>query len=153
MTSSIAPVALTYDGTDIQDTDGIFLEITLGLFETGDTRGVDVTVPGADGQVVRPRRFHQRKVLLAGFVRGVGVDQSSARAAYWGNLDAVRTLFDETGLPKDLVATLPDGSVRTIAARTIPDGRILNEQAASEFAFVSIELLALEDWSVEEAGS
>lgn len=151
MTSPLAVVGLTYDGTDVQDTTGIMLEITMGLFETGDTRGIDVTVPGLDGQVVRPRRFHQRKILLAGWVRGAGADTATRQADYWDNLDALRELFDETGVPKDLVATVPDGTTRTCAARCVPDGRILNEQVHSEFAYVSIELVALEDWAVDEA--
>lgn len=153
MTTVLAAVGLTYDGTDLQDPDGILLEITRGLFETGDTRGVDVTVPGLDGQVVRPRRFHERRILLAGYVRGDGMDQATRRADFWNNLDQLRTLFDETGLPKALVATVPDGTTRTCDARTLPDGRIVVEQIQSEFATVSIELVALEDWLIEATGS
>lgn len=153
MTSALAAIGLTYDGTDLQDPAGIFLEVTRGLFETGDTRGVDVTVPGLDGQVVRPRRFHERRIQLAGFVRGDGLDQATRRADFWNNLDILRALFDETGLPKPTVAIMPDGTTRTCDARTLPDGRIVVEQVQSEFATVSIEMVALEDWTIEITGS
>lgn len=146
-----AVVGLTYSGTDIQNIDGLFLEITQGLNDAPTVRGIDVTVPGRDGQIVRPRRFHERRLLLAGFVRGSGADDATQRIYYRANVRNMLTLFDATALPADLVASLEDGSTATISARTA-------DVAAPPlieglFANVSIELLALSDWDYVEAGS
>lgn len=148
MTSPVATVALTYDAVDIQDLDGIHLQITKGLFEVANVRGTDVVVPGADGRTIRPRRFDRRQILLAGEVRAAGdvPDQDDRRSDYRDNLNTLRTLFDETGTAKDLVATLENGEVWTCPARCVD--RIVNEAILSEEAKVSIELEALSDWVV-----
>lgn len=146
MTSPAVTIAMTYDGVDIQDVEGIHLQITRGLLETATIRGVDVTVPGLDWQVPRPRRYHERRVLLAGFVRGTGPTQADRRADFRDNIDILVALFDEVGGFKDLVLTLENGDVRTLPCRTIEDGRIINEQVISEFGYLSIEMYALGEW-------
>lgn len=155
MASDVASIGLTFDGEDIQNLDGLFLEITYGLAESPDTRGIDVVVPGADGEVPRPRRFDKRKILLTGFVRGDGVTQELSRASYRGAVTAMIGLFQTGGgasyEPRDLVAALEDGTIATVPCRTtsIETAEIIQ----SEYTNVSIELLAVEDWSYETPGS
>lgn len=147
MTSALAVVGLTFDGTDIQDFNGLHLVITQGLGDSPTVRGTDVTVPGAAGQQARPRVFHERRILLAGpdsFVRGDGATEAARRADYRSNVRAMLALFDPTGAPAALVATLEDGDTATIAARTLSVATV--ELEPGEYAAVSIELLALEDW-------
>ena len=151
MTSSAATVGLTFAATDVQDLDGLFLEITQGLADSPTARGVDVTVPGAVGQVSRPRKFHERRLLLSGFVRGSGADHATRQADYRTNVRAMLTLFDATAAAADLVATLEDGATATIAARTLSIASV--DQIAGEWTDLSIELLAVEDWAYVEAGS
>lgn len=155
MTSSVAVIQLTYDGVDILDIDGIHLELVQGLFESATTRGIDVTVPGADGQVARPRRFHERQIVLDGFVRGSGTFQDERQSSYRANLDTLVALFEEGGgasvQPKVLEAITEDGLVRWIPARTV--SRIQNEAVKGEFTLANIELLAVRDWTVEAPGS
>lgn len=152
MTTSLAAIGLTYGAVDIQQSDlGIFLEITAGLDDSPDVRGIDVVVPGADGQVARPRRFDHRRILLAGHVMGNGDDETTRRTAYRSLRQTLSALFDATADPADLVATLEDDSTATIPCRTL--SLVAIEVIPSEFANVSIELLAVEDWTVIPAGS
>lgn len=154
MTSAIAIIGLTYAATDVQDFDGLHLEITQGLGDSPTVRGTDVTVPGAAGQTARPRKFHERRLLLAGpnsFVRGDGATEALRQADYRTNVRAMLALFDPAAAPADLVATLENGYTATIAARTLSVATV--ELVPSEWAAVSIELLALEDWTYEVVGS
>lgn len=148
MTSALAVIGLTFDGTDVQDVNGLHLVITQGLGDSPTVRGTDVTVPGAAGQTARPRKFHERRILLGGpdsFVRGDGATEADRRADYRTNVRAMLTLFDAAAAPADLVATLEDGDTATIACRTLSVATV--ELVPGEWAAVSIELLALEDWA------
>jgi hypothetical protein len=151
MTSGAVSIPLTFDGVDIQDLDGLHLEIVQGLNESPTVRGEDVTIPSADGQTYRPRRFHERRILLSGFVRGDGAAQSDRRADYRQNVKSMQALFSTTAAPADLVATLEDGTTATIVCRTLSVLSV--ERVPSEWADLSIELLALEDWAYEVIGS
>lgn len=151
MSSDAATIGLTFDGNDIQDLDGLYLEITAGLDDSPAVRGEDVTVPYADGQTARPRRFHERRLLLTGFVRGVGSSSTEAQADYRANAYAMTSLFDPAADPADLVAILEDGQTATCAARTLSIATV--KVIPSEFTNVSIEMLAVEDWTYELAGS
>lgn len=156
MTTTAATIGLTYDGTDIQDLDGLFLEITQGLDDSPTSvRGVDVTVPGADGQTARPRRFHERRIVLAGFVRGSGFDTEDRQADYRANVRDMLVLFETGGgaayTPADLVVTLEDGSTQTVQARTL--SVITVPVIPSEYSSVSVELLVVAAWTVEALGS
>jgi hypothetical protein len=151
MTTALAVIGLTYASTDIQEADlGIFFVITQGLNEAPEVRGRDFIVPGMDGQVARNRRSDHLDILLAGNVRGNGVDEEAQRSDYRTNARAVRTLFNPNRDPADLVATLEDGSTWTIECR--PDGSpIWNEQIVSQFAYVSVKLYSVApDWSIDE---
>jgi len=152
MTSALATIGLLYDGVDVQDPDlGIFLEITQGLHETPEVRGIDVTVPSVDGQFPRNRRWHQLKLVLTGIVRGNGVDQDARQASFRQNSRYLRTLFSSTRMPADLTAYLEDGASAVIPAR--PLNIIPNELVKSEFMLVSVELLAVADWNFSDIGS
>jgi len=148
---STTPIGVVFDGTDVQDVDGLYLEITAGLDDSPTVRGEDVTVPYADGQVARPRRFHEMRILLTGHVRGVGATAGDAQADYRANVTAMRALFDPAADPADIVCTLEDGTTATAAARTLSVATV--NVIPSEWSNVSIELLALEDWTLEVAGS
>lgn len=152
MSTDLATIGLTYDLADIQDQDlGIFLEITQGLHEPPEVRGRDVVVPSLAGQVARNRVVHQLKIVLTGIVRGNGASQASRHTDFRSQSLFLRTLFSPARLPAELVATLEIGSQATIQAR--PINTIWNEVVKSEFAYVSVELLALEDWDFSGMGS
>lgn len=151
MTSTAATIPTSYNGVDVQDLDGIFLEITGGLSDSPTVRGVDVLIPKADGQTARPRRFQERRILISGFVRGTGSTQADQRADYRSNMRSLLSLFDAAAAPADLVAELEDGSTATVACRTLSVASV--EPVQSEYGTVSIEMLAVEDWSIVDAGS
>ena len=148
MTSPVATIGLTFDATDVQDADlGIFLEIIEGLGFVGEVRGRDVIVPGADGRVFRNRRFDLLPIVLEGMVRGNGSTTADRQSDYRANVSTIRSLFDPEKDPEPLVATLENGEVWTVAARTL--NVMWKEQVISELAFVSIELEAVEKWTVD----
>lgn len=151
--TSPAIIDLTFDGDSLQLTDlSLFLTITFGLNEPPEVRGEDVTIPYLAGQVPRPRRAHNRRIVLEGHVRGEGADQAAQRAGYRALVRYLNDLFDTARMPADLVASLEDGSTATIAAR--PLNMIVTERVASEFASLSIELLSVApNWTYDEAGS
>jgi hypothetical protein len=146
--SAIETIALTFAGTSIQDMEGLFLQITAGLSDSPTVRGVDVLIPKADGQTSRPRRFHERRIMLEGFVRGSGSTYDDQLADYRANIRSMLSLFDATLPPDTLQATLEDGSIATIECRTLS---VLTPEDVRTYATVSIEMLAVEDWVV--AGS
>lgn len=145
MTTDIAAIGLEYDLVDIQDTDGIFLQIVSGLDDGYDVRGQDVVVPSADGRVVRPRRFDRIVVVLEGYVRGVGVDQDAARMDYRANRRILADLFAPDRDVADLRVVLEDGDIARLSCRPMPSMALV-EVVQSEFANVSIELEAVSRW-------
>lgn len=155
MSSATATIGLTYDGADIQVLEGLYLELREGLDESPTERGVDVTVPGLDGQVPRPRRFHERRLLLSGWVRGSGDTTEERRADYRTTVRVMQQLFPSGGgnavEPADLVAQLENGATATIPCRCLSIAA--NNVIPSEFTYISIELLAVEDWVYETPSS
>jgi hypothetical protein len=145
MASDVAVVGLTYRGTDIQDIDGIFLEIYRGLVEPLEPRGVDLVVPSRPGQIVRNRVGHRLPIELRGFIRGVSADgEADDRADFAANRGAFRVLFDTTLDPGDLVAALEDGSSMLIAARTL---NVVPRPRVPTYVEVSVELESVDpDW-------
>lgn len=145
MTTSAAPVTLTYDATDIQDLDGIFLEIIRGApGEPAEIRGRNDIAPGVDGQVIRNRRPDRRTIELSGWVKGTGANEAAQRSDYWTNRLALEALFSALDTAS-LWATLPNGSTYAITCRLRPP--ILYRQVAPSFATVSLELESVDpDW-------
>lgn len=147
MSSDAAVVGLTYRGTDIQDIDGIFLEIVRGLTEVVEVRGQDLIVPAREGQIVRNRVGHRLPIELRGWIRGVGAsDEDDDRTDFATNRTAFRALFNPRLDPGALVATLEDGSTQTIDARTL---NVITDPVVPTFERVSVELESVDpDWVV-----
>jgi hypothetical protein len=147
MTSPAAVIGLTFRGSDIQDIDGIFLEIYRGLVEPVEVRGVDLIVPASAGQVVRNRVGHRKSIGLRGWIRGVGAtDEDDDRADFATNRAAFVSLFDPTLDPGVLLATLEDGSTRSINARTL---NAIPDEVVPTFVRVDVELESVDpNWTV-----
>jgi len=135
-----AIIDVTFDGVSVQDTDGLFLEIVLGLYDGLDVRGDDVTVPYLAGRVPRARRAHTRRILLVGWCRGSGATEDLRRLDYRANRENMELLFALDAMPATLEVTYSDLSTRTISARTL--NIIPTPQIPAEFADISIELLS-----------
>jgi hypothetical protein len=152
MTNAAIAIGLTYDGTDLQDANpGWLFELVRGLNETPDVRGVDLVVPARAYRSVRNRVADQMPIELQGHVMGVGADEDAQRADFRGLVNDLRTLFDPTREPADLVATLEDGSTATISARPLPG--MVWDQVVPSYGRVSIQLQGLSDWTITSAGS
>lgn len=148
MTSPLAVIGLTYDGTDLQTSDlSVFLQIVRGLNEPPSVRGVDVVVPGRAGRIEGNRINDILVIQLEGIVRSTPTNttQAQAYASFRSNVQAVRSLFAPDRLRAPLVATLEDGSQVSVSARPMP-GIIWTEPLRSEVATVAIELEADGDW-------
>lgn len=153
MTNAAAVIGLTYDGTDLQNNPiGIFLELVRGLSETPRVRGVDTIVPSLAGRVVRNRVADGFVVELRGYISGTGVDEAAQRAEFRSLVTGLRTLFDPTRDPADLIATLEDGSTATCSARPLPT--MVYDQRVPAMAVLSVELESVDaDWVFEAVGS
>jgi hypothetical protein len=152
MTSDVATLGLTFSGTDVQDFEGLFLEVVSGLYDGTDVRGEDVTIPYLEGQIPRARRLHTRRIMLKGFCRGSGATQDLRRLAYRASRTNAELLFAQDAMPDDLVVLYSDGSSRTITARTL--NIIAIELVPSEYASLDIELLSTDPgWVDIAAGS
>jgi hypothetical protein len=147
VTTAVAPVTLTYDGTDIQDLEGIFLEIIRGApGEPAEIRGRDDVALGRDGRVARNRRKDRRVIELVGWVKGTGATEATQRGDYWDNRITLEGVFDSTATAV-LSATLPSGDVYTISCRLNPP--ILYNQVVPAYATVSLELESVDpDWTL-----
>ena len=153
MTSSVAPIGLTYDGVDLQSSDlQIFLQIVHGLNESPAVRGVDYIVPSRAGRIEANRINDVLSIVLEGHVRADPSETttSGARASYRANVNTIRTLFRNDRARADLVATLEDGTILSISAR--PLNTIWSEPVPSEFGSLSVELEGYDDWA-EVVGS
>jgi hypothetical protein len=150
VTTAVAPIGLTYAGSDLQLADlSIFLQIVHGLNETPAVRGVDAVVPALAGRVEGNRINDTIPIILEGIVRAdpTTTTTATARASFRAKAASIRTLFASNRARANLVATLEDGTTtKTISARPLP-GMIWNELILSEIATVSIELEGYGDWS------
>ncbi|HEY3435851.1 MAG TPA: hypothetical protein VGK41_09390, partial [Solirubrobacterales bacterium] len=120
---SVAAIGLTYGGTSLQENPmGLHLEFVRGLDEVPEVRGTDITIPHTEWQSARNRLYHARPILLEGYLAGIGVDETAQQADYRERVLELFTgaspLFDPR-VRRDLVATLEDGSIATVSARTI----------------------------------
>lgn len=147
MTNPYATIALTFGGTDIQESPiGIFLEIVRGLNEVPQVRGTDTVVPGLAGRIPRSRVGDRLTIELRGHIAGIGANDATRQDDFRTRVMAVRALFDPRSMPADLVAELEDGSTATIAARTM---NIVPDQVHPSVAKISIELESVSpDWSI-----
>lgn len=138
MSSAVAAIGLTVGGVDVQVLDGIFLEIVRGLNEPPSVRGSDTIVPGRAGRITRNRQDDVWTIELRGYVAG------NTQSAFRTNAKSIRALFDPKVL-RTVVATLEDGTTATITARTL---NTVWDQGMPEWANVSIEMEAVEDWLI-----
>lgn len=145
MTSGVASIGVTYDGTDLQDSDlGIFLQIVVGLDDGAEVRGQDTVIPYLDGRLARPRRFDRRRIVLEGIVQGSGSTRELGMADYRANRRTLAQLFDNARDPATLRLVLEDGDITRCEAR--PLSIEANEVVQSQFAYISVELEAVSDW-------
>ena len=143
---------LTFDGTDIHDRAGIFLDITSGFDDVAEVRGTDVIVPGRAGRTPLSRVKDRRLIELTGYVLGTGATLVLQQQAYRAKIVILQALIAPTGAAKSLVVTtpymgLPSGS-KTISARYL--NAIWDVVVAEYFCRVSIQLEAVgnpPDWA------
>lgn len=115
-----AIIGLTYRGTSVQTPGfGCFLELKRGLDEVASVRGQDIVVPWRDGRIVGDRVLDVLTIELQGIVTGDADPAVAVELSTWrSRADALGDLFDPT-VVGELVASLEDGSIRTIQARTL----------------------------------
>lgn len=147
MTSTAAPVNVTYDSVDYTDIDGIFLyQIRRGgPGELPEVSGVDDVIPGADGVFPRNRRKRTRTIELFGWVRGIASSESTDRDDYWANRVALETAFTPALTTGKVLAIDTGSASKSIDVK--PVAVDFNEIHPS-FAEVSIVLVSTEpDWA------
>jgi hypothetical protein len=149
MTSPVAVVGLTYDGTDLQDSDlQLFLTITAGLWEHPSVRGTDQVVPSLAGRLEGNRVNDVLPIELDGLIRAPMTGTlEEAHATYVAKKAAVRTLFASNRERAPLVATLEDGSTATISAR--PMTSAWPEKVPGLYSELHLQLEAYGDWVLE----
>lgn len=124
MPSNIAVIReLTADGADLQDWPRIFLELVEGMpWYTPEVRGPGRTVlPYSETSIPRLQRADRLPIRLKGRVQGDGLTEDARRSDTVTAQLEVAAIFDPTRAANDpvvLTATLPDGQVATISART-----------------------------------
>lgn len=147
MTSPVAPIGLTYDGVDLQQSDlQWFFEVERGLDEVPSVRGKDTVIPGAAGRFEQNRRNDTIQIVLRGFVQAdpALTDVDDRRASFRTNIQTIRALFAPNRLRAELAALLEDGSIEVLSAR--PINIVGGREIASEFRELSIELEGYDDW-------
>jgi hypothetical protein len=104
MSSPLAVIGLTFDGTDVQRSDlGIFLELVRGLGEPPEVRGVDVVIPARSGRYVRNRVADRLVIELRGYVMGTGAPAMAPETA--GGADTTLTADAAAGAAVIVVAS------------------------------------------------
>jgi hypothetical protein len=142
MTSAVAVIGLVFDGHDLQRPDlNVFFEITEGLDDLPEVRGEDQLIPFRAGRLPGLRLPHRRPIVAVGHVMGPA--DETAKAAFRAYVDEIKGRLDPTAGERILVATLEDGSTRSItcAARNLIGG----EGFLSEYRAFSIEWEAVAD--------
>jgi hypothetical protein len=151
MTSAISTVGLTYDGSDLQSSDlSLYLKVVRGLWETPSVRGDDTVVPALAGRAEGSRVNDLLKIELRGWVRAdpdLDSDHEDAVDSVQASLLLLRTLFASDRERADLVATLRDGTTRTVSAR--PLNMITTEIVEGWWYNLSVELEGYDDWADE----
>lgn len=154
MSTPAAVHALTYRGTDIQDLNGLFLEVVRGLDGVTDVRGVDSVVPARPGRISRSRQPDRLPIELVGYMRGVaqpsGADTDGK--AYRVAVQLMQSLFDPAGGAGELIAQLEDGTY--VVAQAAPTD-VITEPRLPTFTILSIEMEAVDPpaWVVYEVPS
>lgn len=117
MPNPYAAIGLTYDGEDVQLADGsLFLEVREGLGRIPSQRGGDVLRPGLPGRRSRNRIGDVLNLELTGWMKEATLSDFAIARRYLAGL------FRPSKGPRPLEATLEDGTVISIPARTTDDG-------------------------------
>lgn len=141
---------LVADSTlELQDpTNGYYFEIREGGLDAHPSvRGVDSTVPGKPGQVVRNRVAHQRMVVLHGLVMGDPGMGTTAPESFRTRMDALKAIFDPTEDPFPLTIHAPlhgltTGSTASLNVRFV---RFVSSDFSEHFRLMDIECLCIDD--------
>lgn len=116
---------LTFDTVDLQRADlSVHLDVTLGLDELPNYRGVDTIIPTADGRVSRLWKPDTLDIELAGVVQGVGATEDLRRGSFRELVEELKTLFVPGGAPSVLTGVGKDGMTYTINAKPIQSGAL-----------------------------
>jgi hypothetical protein len=141
---------ITYRSVDLQG-DGFCLDIVKGLHEPATARGKDSIAPGQDGRYARNRKKDVRRILLEGYIRGVGETLQERRESFFDRVEGIMSTMDRSAAPGTLSVDggtygLGAGEEWTINARCINvmGGPMMAQWTAQEF---SIELESVDpDW-------
>lgn len=130
---------LTFGGTDLQRSNlSVHLDIVFGLNDGLEVRGVDTVIPSAVGRVARNRKADIRHIQLTGWLQAVGATNALRDAAYQVLRDEMEALFSQVAAPATLSGLAPNGSTRSILART--DTIIWNESPVFALGELTISL-------------
>lgn len=144
--------ALTFDGTSVQRDDlSVHLEVTLGLDEVSDYRGVDTTIPATPGRTSRTWKADTRDIELSGMVQGnVGMDEAARLGSFRDIVEELKTLFQPGGAPSVLTGTGKDGATYSINAKPIQQGALKwGPQNIPGYRELTVVLVSLDpEWEV-----
>lgn len=145
-------MSLSFRSVELQG-DHFCLDIVRGLHEPAEVRGKDSVAPGRIGRYARNRIKDVRKILIEGYIRGVGSTLDERRES-WHDTTATIMAAMERDLAAGVLAVdggtygLPAGETWTINARCVNaiGGPIRSTWTFQEW---SIELESVDpDWEV-----
>jgi len=141
---------VTFNGTSLNTDVGGDPRYTFwlerGFDEAPEVRGEDTIIPSAAGRTARDRKFDYRVIEIQGWVMGTGATEVLMRSDHRAAMNTLRTLFDPTQTPKTLAVTLDNSTTGSISARPL-NMIVLDKPSASSW-LVSVEFIAVSDWSV-----
>lgn len=159
-------MGLTARGTAIQQAGALppaaayWFDLLKGLpWVPADVRGKDTVAPGRRGRYPGNRVDDTRRLLLEGYIRGVGSTPAERSMSWADNCNLILPLFAMDGNPWELAVSpgtenyLGLATPATIQVRTldIMEGPIRSRMSYQEF---SIELISIDpDWVIEEESS
>lgn len=116
---------LTFDGTDLQRSNlTVHLDVTVGLDEVPNYRGVDTIIPTLDGRVSRLWRADSLDIELSGIVQGTGSTEDDRLGSFRDIVEELKTLFQPGGGPSVLTGLGKDGATYSINAKPVQQGAL-----------------------------
>jgi hypothetical protein len=144
--------SIVVDSVDLTRSDGrLLFRITRGLNEVPEVRGQDVVVPGRSGRIARNRKLDRLPIEATGMVMASGASESLRLADFRSLVETLRDLMNPVQDPYEIVATVEDGTTRTITAR--PQNIVWGDDTIPGYQTASLawESVDAADWGV--AGS
>jgi len=140
--------SLTANSIDLTTADlRLAFRLVKGFAENWATRGVDVVIPGADGQVAFPRKRDRLLIVARGFVMGSGVDEDAQRADFRDIQQTLRALMDPTQDPYTLTHVDEAGTTWTIDARPLPENPEWGDDTLPAYREAALSWVAIgADW-------